>query len=340
MLPIAVDVMGGDFAPRAVVRGVGEALDLLPGCGDMVLVGDEAQTRAELTLIGKQADPRLTVVHAAEVVRMEESATTPLRGKKNSSIAVAIELLREGKVSAVVSAGHTGAAVACAVVRLRTLPGVERPGIATVFPTPKGRFVLLDAGANVDAKPEHLVQYAIMGEVYSVSILGCQKPRIGLLSVGTEQEKGNELCKSAFRMLDALPNINFIGNVEGHDLFEDAVDVVVCDGFVGNVVLKSCESLAKALSRILKEKLMKHPIRQLGALLSRRAFRELRQLGDYAEYGGAPLLGINGVVIIGHGSSSPKAVRNAIRAAQEFVAHGVNEKMVDGVKSLGSLSTG
>ena len=338
MLPIAVDAMGGDFAPRAIVRGVGEALDLLPAdIGNLFLVGDEKQVTAELSAIGKLGHPRLTIVHAPEVVRMDEPATVALRSKKNSSIAICVDLVKEGKASAIVSAGHTGASVASAVVKLRPLPGVERPGIATVFPTPKGRFVLIDAGANVDAKPVHLVHYAIMGEAYARCILNCPQPRIGILSIGTEDEKGNELSKNAFKLLSGIPDYRFVGNIEGHDLFEDVVDVVVCDGFVGNVVLKSCESLARALSRILRERLTRNPVRKLGALLARGAFRELKQISDHAEYGGAPLLGINGVLIKAHGSASPKAIRNAVRVAHEFVTRGVNDRIVQGVQRLGSL---
>ncbi|MFA5204197.1 MAG: phosphate acyltransferase PlsX [Lentisphaeria bacterium] len=334
MLPIAVDVMGGDFGPRPLVEGVGQALDLLPDAGPLLLVGDEAQVRAELTRLGKAGDPRLSVVHADAVMEMDDPATAALRGKAKASITVAVDLVKKGLASAVVSAGHTGASVAASVVKLRMLPGIDRPGIATVFPTATGRFVLLDAGANVDAKPEHLVHYAVMGDMYARHILGVDKPRVGLLSVGTENEKGNELTKAAFKLLQAVPHIQFIGNVEGHDLFEGHVDVVVCDGFVGNVVLKTSESLAKAIAHILKDKLSKTVIRKLGALLSSGAYRELKQVGDYAEYGGAPLLGVNGVVIIGHGSSSPKAMRNAIRVAREFITHDVNAKIIREIEGL------
>jgi len=334
MLPIAVDVMGGDFGPRPLVEGVGQALDLLPDAGPLLLVGDEALVRAELARLGKAADPRLSVVHADAVMEMDDPATAALRGKAKASITVAVDLVKRGQASAVVSAGHTGASVAASVVKLRMLPGIDRPGIATVFPTATGRFVLLDAGANVDAKPEHLVHYAVMGDMYARHILGVDKPRVGLLSVGTENEKGNELTKAAFKLLQAVPHIQFIGNVEGHDLFEGHVDVVVCDGFVGNVVLKTSESLAKAIAHILKDKLGKTVIRKLGALLSSGAYRELKQVGDYAEYGGAPLLGVNGVVIIGHGSSSPKAMRNAIRVAREFITHDVNAKIIREIEGL------
>jgi len=335
MQPIAIDAMGGDFGPRPLIKGVGEALDLLPDVGPLLLVGDQDQLRAELKLIGKDQDPRLSIVHAADVINMEDSATAALREKKRSSVTVAADLVKQGKAAGLFSAGHTGAAVAATVVKWRTLAGIERPGIATVFPAPSGKFVLLDAGANVDAKPEHLVQYALMGEVFAREILGCKVPRIGLLSVGTEDAKGNELSKGAFKLLTTVPDLHFVGNVEGHDLFENVVDVVVCDGFVGNVVLKVSESLAKALSHILKEQLMKNPLRKLGALLSKGAYTELKQMMDYAEYGGAPLLGVDGVCIIGHGSSSPKAVRNAIRVVREFVNRDVNSEIVKRIAALG-----
>ncbi len=334
MLPIAVDAMGGDFAPRAVIQGVGEALDMLPGCPDMILVGDEARMRAELSAIGKLGHAKLSLVHAPDVVRMDDPSTAPLRSKKNSSISLAVELAKEGKVSAVVSAGHTGATMAVSVVKLRMLSGVDRPGIAAVMPNLTGHFVLLDAGANVDAKAEHLQQYGIMGSAFAEGILGIEKPRVGLLSVGTESEKGNELSKTAFKLLAAVPDINFIGNVEGHGLFDGSVDVVVCDGFVGNVVLKGSEALAKAIGTILKRGLTANPLRKAGAVLCRGAFTELKQKLDPEEYGGAIFLGVNGVVIKAHGSSSAKAIRNAIRVAAEFVDHRVNEKIVSAIGHL------
>lgn len=338
MIPIVVDAMGGDHAPRAVIEGVGQALDRLPHLGKLLLCGDQAAVEAELDRIGRRGDARLEIVHAADVVRMDEAAHLAIRGKRTSSIAVSVDLLKQGRGGAVFSAGHTGAAVAATVVKLRTLPGIKRPGIATVFPSPTGRFVLLDAGANVDSEPENLVQWAIMGEVYARQILGVQEPRIGILSVGEEDTKGNELTKETFKRLSALKGIRFVGNVEGPHLFANGVDVVVCDGFVGNVVLKCCESLAKALSEILKGLLRKNVVRMTGALLSRSAFHELKRLSDYAEYGGAPLLGINGVCIIGHGSSSPKAVCNGIRVAGEFIEHQVNDHIVERIGSLGLAS--
>ena len=331
--------MGGDHAPRAVVEGVDRALTSLRGIGRLLLVGDEAQIRAELGRVGRAGDDRLEVVHAPEVVRMEDPPSAALRAKKHSSITVAVEQVRRGEAQAVVSAGNTGAAVAATVVRLRTLPGIERPGIATVFPSPSGPFVLLDAGANVDSKPHHLCQFAVMGDVYARRILGFEDPRIGVLSVGTEQVKGNELTKQALKLLHDVDGLNFVGNVEGNDLFARAVDVVVCDGFVGNVVLKCSEGLARGLATILKDLLRKNPLRIAGAMLSRGAFRELKELSDSAQYGGAPLLGVDGVCIIGHGSSSPFAIQNVIRVATEFVEHQVNEHIVERLEALGLTAT-
>ena len=337
MLTIAVDAMGGDFAPCAVIEGVAEALagDSVPDPFSILLVGDESVLNRELSRVGIAGDPHLEVVHASEVVGMADAPASAMRTKRNSSINVAVDLVKQGRARSVVSAGNTGATVASTVVKLRMLAGVERPGIATIFPSPSGPFVLLDAGATVDCKPLHLVHYAIMGDVYARRILGHSKPRIGVLSVGSEESKGNELSKETFRLLRELADIRFVGNVEGHDLFAGEVDVVVCDGFVGNVTLKCCESLAKAVSHILRQNLEKTLWRKLGYLLSRNAYRELKQVTDYAEYGGAPLLGVNGVCIIGHGSSSPRAIKNALRVAGEFIVHEVNEHIVERIEHLG-----
>jgi glycerol-3-phosphate acyltransferase PlsX len=302
------------------------------------VVGIREQVESELSRIGKLGDPRLEVVHAPEVVRMDDSPAAAIRSKRNSSINVAVGLVKKGEAKAVVSAGNTGAVVASTVLKLRTLPGIERPGICTAFPSPNGHFVLLDAGSTVDCKPIHLVHYAVMGDVYQRHVLGIEKPRIGLLNVGDESVKGNDLTKQTFKLLSELDHLNFIGNVEGHDLFTGRVDVVICDGFVGNVVLKTCESLANMLGDILKSSLQKNWMRKLGYLLSRNAYRELRSIADHAEWGGAPLLGVNGVCIIGHGSSCPRAVRNAIRVAGEFVQHQVNDHIVNRVQRLGLVA--
>jgi len=325
MAIISVDAMGGDFAPQAVIEGVSEALEHVRYIDKLLLVGVPEAIESELNRVGCANHPKLEIVAASQVVGMDESAATAIRKKRDSSISVAVDLVKQGRAAAVVSAGHTGAAVAATVVKLRMIEGIERPGIATVFPSPSGPFVLLDAGANVDSKPLHLLHYAIMGDVYARKVLGHERPRVGLLNVGEEDKKGNDLTRIAHAHLRQMPHLNFIGNVEGRDLFGGNVDVVVCDGFVGNVVLKSCEGLAKSIGDMLKNLLKKNMRRKIGALLAKDAFTELKETCDYAAYGGAPLLGVDGVCIIGHGSSNPKAIRNAIRVAGEFVHYQVND---------------
>jgi glycerol-3-phosphate acyltransferase PlsX len=262
------------------------------------------------------------------VVEMGDSAIDAVRRKKDSSISRAVDLLADGAVEAVVSAGHTGAFVAAAKVKLRTLPGIDRPGIATVMPTETNLFLLIDAGANVDSEPKHLLQFGIMGSVYSREVMGRKNPRVGLMSIGSEAGKGNELTKEAYKELSRA-KINFIGNVEGHDLFNKPVDVVVCDGFVGNVILKTSESLAGAIFSWLKRELKKDLVRQAGAMLAKEAFYTIRRKTNTEEYGGMPLLGVNGICIKAHGNSSPKAIKNALRVAREAVAHKVNPHIVE-----------
>jgi glycerol-3-phosphate acyltransferase PlsX len=322
---IAVDAMGGDYAPSVVVEGITAALYDFPEY-EITVVGHLGKLSFYLEKYGIEDHPRIKKVHAETVVEMGEPSTTAIRGKKDSSITTCAKLLRNGEVDAVVSAGHTGAAVASTKVLARTLPGVERPAIATSMPAVSGRFILLDAGANTDCKPINLVQFALMGEVYAKYLFGSDNPSVGLLSVGGEDVKGNELTKEVFKMLSKLP-INFVGNVEGDTIFENVADVVVCDGFMGNVLLKGCEGLAKTTMHWMKSVFSKNPLRMTSAMLSRNAFRELKAFGDSEELGGAPLLGINGICVIGHGSSSPKAVRNAIKVAGEFVNFGLNEKI-------------
>lgn len=329
-MKIAVDAMGGDFAPSAVVEGAVMALRDYKDIQQLFLVGDETKVRAECKRHGA-VDPRITFIHTTQIVEMTDGAVEGVRRKKDSSISRAVEIVKEGKAQAIVSAGHTGAAVAATTLKLRTLEGVERPGIASVMPTEHNRFVLMDAGANIDARPIHLLQYAIMGSLYSKHVLGYANPRVGLMSIGEEDVKGNDLTKETFKLLEQS-SINFVGNVEGHDVFEGKVEVIVCDGFTGNVVLKTAESLANALFRWLKTELTRTPLRKAGAMLVQNAFRNIRRKTDYAEYGGAPLLGINGVCIIGHGSSSPKAVRNAIRVARESIAHQLTHHIVEEVR--------
>jgi len=331
---IAVDAMGGDYAPAAIIEGIAQAVNDFPNIEELVIVGHLSKISFYLEKYGLLKHPRVSQVHAEDVVEMSDPSTAVLRAKKNSSMTVCAELLRDKRVDAVVSAGHTGAAVASTKVLVRTLPGVERPAIGTIMPCAEGRFILIDAGANTDCKPINLAQFAVMGEAYSHFAFGIEKPRIGLLSVGGEDVKGNDLTKEAFKLLDRMP-INFIGNVEGNTIFEGVTDVVVCDGFIGNVLLKGSEGLAKAVMHWIKDAFGKDPIRRTGAILAKNAFRDLKAVGDADEFGGAPLLGINGVCIIGHGASSPRAVRNAVRVGMESVRQGLNELIVKRINECG-----
>jgi glycerol-3-phosphate acyltransferase PlsX len=326
-MKIALDAMGGDSAPASTVAGAWEALKKYPDI-EIVLVGDQARIEQELEAQGAwPMHKRFSILHASQVVDMADSATDALRRKKDSSISRACDLLADGGAQALVSAGHTGAFVAAAKVKLRMLPGIDRPGIATVMPTENNLFLLIDAGANVDSEPKQLLQFGIMGSVYSREVLGRKNPRVGLMSIGSEASKGNKLTQEAYKEL-ALARINFIGNVEGHDLFNKPVDVVVCDGFVGNVILKTAESLAGAIFSWLKRELKKDLRRKAGALLAKDAFYTIRHKTNTEEYGGMPLLGVNGICIKAHGNSSPTAIKNAIRVAREAVTHKVNPSIV------------
>ncbi len=322
---IAVDAMGGDYAPAVVVEGAVAAARAYSQVERLILVGDETAIRAELVKHGPTPDS-IQILHADEVVGMDESPAVAIRKKKRSSIGLSIDLVKQGEAQAVFSAGNTGAAVAATTLKLRTLEGVERPAIATVIPTQADPFVLLDAGANPDCTPQMFAQFAVMGSVYAREILGVQNPSVGLLSIGEEDVKGNQSTKEAFRILEAS-GLNFIGNVESRDLFEGRVSVAVCDGFVGNVVLKTSEAVARAMGRWLKTEFTRNPIRMLGALLLRGGLKALKNKADPATYGGAPLLGVNGICIIGHGSSSAIAVKNGIRVAAEAIAHDVNGRI-------------
>lgn len=329
-MKIAVDAMGGDFAPAAIVEGAVLALRSYQDIQELFLVGDEAAMQAECKRHGA-IDPRITFVHASQIVKMSDPAIDGIRRKKDSSVSRAVDLVKEGRAQAIVSAGHTGAAVAATTIKLRMLEGIDRPGIATVMPTEHNLFVVIDTGACIDAKPIHLLQYGIMGSLYSKHVLGYENPRVGLMSIGEENVKGNDLTKETFKLLERS-TLNFVGNVEGHDVFEGKVEVIVCDGFVGNVVLKTAESLANALFRWLKAELTRSPIRKAGSMLAKDAFRAIRRKTDPAEYGGAPLLGINGVCIIGHGASSPKAVCNAIRVARESISNQLTHHIIEEIR--------
>jgi glycerol-3-phosphate acyltransferase PlsX len=326
-MKIALDAMGGDSAPASTVAGACEALKKYSDI-EIILVGDKSRIEKELMALDEwPLHKRFSIHHATQVVDMCDSATDALRRKRDSSISRACDLLADGGAEALVSAGHTGAFVAATKVKLRMLPGIDRPGIAAVMPTEAGHFLLLDAGANVDCDPKHLLQFGIMGSVYSREILGRKNPRVGLMSIGSEATKGNELTREAYKEL-ALAKINFIGNVEGHDLFNKPVDVVICDGFVGNVLLKTSESLAGAIFSWLKRELTKDLKRKLGAHLAKEAFMTIRRKTNAEEYGGQPLLGVNGICIKAHGNSSPKAIKNAIRVAREAVTQKVNPSIV------------
>ncbi len=323
-MKIAVDAMGGDKAPSVVVEGSVEAASLgVP----IILVGDTARIEAELAK-RKVAGLPIEIQHASQVVEMCESPVKAIRSKKDSSIKVCFDMVKRGEASAVVSAGNSGAAMAAAMLVLRKLKGVDRPAIAVSVPTMKEPAVVLDVGGNVDCKPLHLVQFAMMGDVYATYVLKEDKPRIGLLSNGAEEGKGNELTRATNELLKKT-TLNYIGYVEGKDIFSGNIDVVVTDGFVGNVVLKLSEGLVDAVVTMLKEEIQASVPAKFGYLLARGAFRNLKKKIDYDEYGGAPLLGIDGTCMISHGSSSPKAIKNAILKASEFVKEGVNQHLTD-----------
>ena len=331
---IAVDAMGGDFAPRETVAGAYRAAGSLSEITRIYLVGDEQAIRAELDRLGGD-HPKLEIRHASEVIEMDESPASAIRRKKDSSVGRAVDLVKQGEADAVVSAGHTGALVAAAKLKLRTLEGVDRPAIATVMPTRDHPVVLLDAGANIDASAELLAQFAVMGSVYSEKILHTASPKVGLLSFGGEESKGTDITRAAYRILEKS-ELNFQGNCEGHDVFEGETNVVVCDGFMGNVVLKTSESVAMAITHWIKEELTLNPLRTLGAALLRGAFRSLKSKMDPELYGGAPLLGVNGACIITHGASSSNAIYHAIRVAGEAVEHDINHSIVDQIARLGT----
>jgi glycerol-3-phosphate acyltransferase PlsX len=314
---VALDAMGGDHAPSVNVEGAVETVKEHDDI-DVTLVGDSELLKREL---GNKRFPdnRIFLEHASQVVEMNESPTTAIRRKKDSSIRVGIELVKSGRADAFVSAGHSGVIMATSLLLLRTSPGVDRPAIATIMPTIKDTFVLLDAGANVDCKPENLLQFALMGNTYCKLVLGRSEPKVALLSIGEEDTKGNELTKEAFKLIKKT-KINFIGNIEGKDIFTGRADVVVCDGFIGNIALKISEGLAETVLRMLKREITSVSTGRVGYLLMKPAIRNFKRRTDYDEYGGAPLLGINGVSIISHGRSSAKAIKNALRVAADFAA--------------------
>jgi len=325
MIRIGLDAMGSDNAP---VSDVGGAVLAAREYGyEIILVGNEGLIKKELEK-HKPVPPNISIHGASEAIGMHEQPVLSVRRKKDSSIVVLSNLAKEKKVDAIVSAGNTGAMVCAATLKCRLLPGIERAGIGIVMPTLKGPMVMIDAGANIDAKPSHLLQYGIMAGAYAEYILGVKSPKVGLLNVGEEESKGTGFLKEAYSLLESS-GLNFIGNVEGRDFFIGDCDVIVCDGMAGNIALKVTEGVAHAFGEMLKVELKSSFVSTIGALLARSAFRTMKKKMDYTEYGGDLLLGIDGVCIIGHGSSTPKAIKNAIRVAGEEVVKNVNQHIVE-----------
>lgn len=314
MARIAVDAMGGDHAPKEIIRGAVEASNEI---GDsIILVGIEDQIERELHKYPQRDN--ISIQHASEVIGMNEPPAQIVKQKKDSSLNIAISLVKRGIADGIVSAGNTGALMASSLFGLGRIRGIERPAIATIFPSTKGEVLLLDMGANVDCKPKHLLQFAEMGSIYSKEVMHVPNPRVGLLNIGEEPEKGNELTISTYPLMKRL-NINFIGNVESKEILSGKVDVVVCDGFIGNLILKFGESLGAMIYEILKEELSKHPMSKLGALFLLPAFKRLQKKIVYDELGGALLLGVNGIVIKAHGRAKSRAIKNAIKVAHEAI---------------------
>jgi glycerol-3-phosphate acyltransferase PlsX len=317
---IAVDVMGGDHGCQVVIAGARMALDAGLDVKEILLVGNQNEIAKILSANGP-VDSRLKIIHAEHVLTMDESPVSALRQKKDTSIARAVELVKQGQADALVSPGNTGSVVASSAISLRTIPGVERPAIATTMPSASGKYILLDAGANVDCRPEHLLHFAVMGSLYASIILGKPEPRVGLINVGTEDCKGNKLVQATFKLL-RQSGLNFVGNVESHDLFAGRVEVAVCDGFVGNVFLKTVESTAHMILSAFQGETPSN------------ALIKLKGRMDPDNFGGAPLLGVNGIVIIAHGSSREKAILNAIRGAAETVRHDLRHKIESAVEQV------
>ncbi len=326
-MKIAVDAMGGDFAPTAVVEG---AVNASRRYGlELLLVGRKSEVEPLLQRFGTEGT-RIEIVDAPDVVEMHDQPAQAVRRKKGASLVVCAELVKEGQASAMFSAGNTGACMAVSLFKLGRIPGIDRPALALPLPNQDGHTILLDAGANVDVGAHCLVQYAVMGSVYAQEVLGMARPRVGLVNIGEEDCKGNELAREALTLLRSAP-VNFIGNVEGRDLFNGNCDVAVCDGFTGNVILKVGEGVAELVLHAIRKEIQTHPLLRVPAAMLKPAFTRIKRRTDYGERGGALLLGVNGICIIGHGRSNPNAVTNAIRTAGEAVRHGIIDKIRDQV---------
>lgn len=323
-MKIAVDAMGGDFAPREIITGGISAARTAKKRFEIVFVGDEEKIKHELSFHFRTHELPIHIVHASQQIEMDESPVIALKRKKDSSISIAMELHKRGEVDAVVSAGNTGAVLGAAMLKLRKIEGVLRPAIGSILPNGGGGAnLLIDSGTNVDCKPPQLLQFGIMGSIFVKKLLNIQNPRVGLLNIGEEKGKGNEVSHKAYDLFQNGP-INFAGNIEGRSILQEDIDVVVCDGFVGNIILKFAESINAVYTTNLRQRIGKRLQYKFGAYLLKPAFRRLRKTFDYAEYGGVPLLGVNGVVIIGHGSSSSKAICNAIFEAEKMILEDVN----------------
>lgn len=323
---IAIDAMGGDNAPGEIISGVLESIDLLNREDELILVGPEEIIEAQLPS-SRSRKGMISIVHAPDTIGMNEVPIESLRKKPKSSIATVAKLAKRGQADAVISAGNTGACVAAFQMRMRNLPGVNRPGIAVVFPTPEGPVTICDVGANIACKPIHLYQYGVMASVYAKNLLGIDKPRIGLMSIGAEDAKGNETVKKTRELMKNDPHMNFVGNIEGIDIFKGACDVAICDGFVGNVVLKLTEGLVDGLFKAIKHELMEEKLRLV--MKFKPIMKRIYEKYDYNEYGGALLLGINGTALICHGSSRSRTIKNAILASKKFYTEKINDKIIE-----------
>ena len=325
-MKIAIDAMGGDYAPEAIIHGGVEATKSGKGEYEVVFVGDESRIRSILSRHFRIQEYPISIIHASQKIEMGESPTVALKKKPDASVVVAMELHKQGKVDAVVTAGHTGASMASAFFSLGRIKGVRRPAIGSLIPHGQGVTLLIDVGANLECKPTHLLQFGVMGDIYMKNVYHIAEPKVGLLNIGEEATKGREIHKEGNKLL-AESNLNFVGNVEGRDIMSGLVDVIVCEGFIGNIVLKFAESFNGVYSKTLKRKIGKKVFSNVGAFLLKPTFKRLRRIYDYEEYGGAPLLGINGTCMICHGSSTPKAIMHAVIEARSMIKQGVNEKI-------------
>jgi glycerol-3-phosphate acyltransferase PlsX len=323
---IAIDAMGGDDAPAEIIAGVLESIELLTEDDQLILVGPENEIKALLPS-GTSRRDMISVVHAPDVIAMDDVPIESLRRKPKSSIAMIAKLAKRGQADAVISAGNTGACVAAFQMRMRNLPGVNRPGIAVVFPTPGGLVTICDVGANIACKPIHLYQYGVMASVYSKHLLGIENPKVGLMSIGSEDAKGNELVKKTRELMKSDSNMNFVGNIEGRDIFKGTCEVVIAEGFVGNVILKLTEGLVDGLFKAIKDELMEEKIRL--AMKFKPVMKRIYKKYDYNEYGGALLLGVNGTAVICHGSSQGRTIKNAILASKRFYTEKINDRIIE-----------